>query len=194
MFGYRKNRKLVPTRWSITAVHDIIGEEIKKEIATFDTIDRHLLFSFEHFGNHFEVVLSPGDYSFQLIEIWIKKSFWSPNKTWVGVDGESILRKKGYSVLGGGYYAARLPVLEYMQKLRKKASVLVIREIKPEYYAPLGVWVVEEGVRKGMNKKPQIFESFEDALLTACNRVVTNREVWMRHLSKHRQCTLTSFM
>lgn len=194
MLGYKKNRKLVPTRWSITAVHDILGEEIKKEIAVFDDIDKNLVFSFEHFGNHFEVVLTPGEYSFQLVEIWIKKSFWSPNKTWIGVDYEDITKKKGYSVLGGGYYAARLPVLEWLQKMRRKASVLVIREIKPEYYAPLGVWVVEEGIRKAMSQKPQVFESFEEALSTASNRILTNRKLWRRYLSKHKQSTLIPFM
>ena len=32
--------------------------------------------------------------------------------------------------------------------MRKQYSVLVIREITPEYFAPLGVWVVREGARK----------------------------------------------
>ncbi|RLI75549.1 hypothetical protein DRO97_03000 [Archaeoglobales archaeon] len=194
MFGYKKNRKLVPTRWSITAIHDILGEEIKKEIAVFDDIDKHLVFSFEHFGNHFEVILTPGEYSFQLLEIWIKKSFWSPDKTWIGYDEESITKKKGYSVLGGGYYAARLPVLEWLQKVKKKASILVIREIKPEYYAPLGVWVVEEGVRRATSQKPEIFENFEEALSMASNRILTDKKLWEKYLGKYKQSTLLSFM
>lgn len=187
--GERKSRKLVPTRWSITAVHSIVGEAIKREIAAYKPIDKTLLFNYEHFGNHFEVILSPENYFFQLVEIWQRKSFWSPKEDWIGVDSEDIRPKKEYSNLSGGYYAARLPVLEYLREKRGQASVLVIREIKPSYYAPLGVWVVEEGVRKALKSKPEVFESFDDAL-TAASRRVENKE-WRALVS--RQTSLASF-
>ncbi len=146
MLGIEK--RLVPTRWSITAVHDILGESLKQEVAEFEPIDEAMFFSYEHFGNRFEILILPGEYSFNLIEIWNKRSFWSPDSTWMGYDGETIAKKKRYSILGGGYYAARLPVLKFLRKIRRKGKVFVLREIKPEYYAPLGVWVVEEGVRR----------------------------------------------
>jgi len=53
ILGERKRRKFVPTRWSITAVHSILGEAIKREIADFKFVDKTLLFHYEHFGNHF---------------------------------------------------------------------------------------------------------------------------------------------
>ena len=146
-------RRLVPTRWSITAVHDILGESLKKEIAEFDSVNEAMFFSYEHFGNRFEILILPGRYSFNLVEIWKKKSFWSPDSTWIGYDGETILRKRKYSTLGGGYYAARLPLLEFLRKIRRQGRVFVVREIKPEYYAPLGVWVVEEGVRRALRNR-----------------------------------------
>lgn len=194
MLGEKNNRKLVPTRWSITAVHDILGEEIKKEIADFESVNTYMLFYYEHFGNHFEVILSPGNYSFQLIEIWVKKSFWSPDSTWIGYDREDISKKKDYSELSGGYYAARLPVLEYLRKIKRKASVVVIREIKPEYYAPLGVWVVEEGVRKALTSKPEICESVNEAVEKAATRIRTDKRKWMVYLSPHYQSSLSDFM
>lgn len=194
MLGEKNNRKLVPTRWSITAVHDILGEEIKKEIADFESVNTYMLFYYEHFGNHFEVILSPGNYSFQLIEIWVKKSFWSPDSTWIGYDREDISKKKDYSELSGGYYAARLPVLEYLRKIKRKASVVVIREIKPEYYAPLGVWVVEEGVRKALTSKPEICESVNEAVEKAATRIRTDKRKWMVYLSSHYQSSLSDFM
>jgi len=194
MLGEKDNRKLVPTRWSITAVHDILGEEIKKEIADFESVNSCMLFYYEHFGNHFEVILSPGNYSFQLIEIWVKKSFWSPDSTWIGYDREDISKKKDYSELSGGYYAARLPVLEYLRKIKRKASVIVIREIKPEYYAPLGVWVVEEGVRKALTSKPEICESVNEAVEKAATRIRTDKRKWMVYLSSHYQSSLSEFM
>ncbi len=191
MLGERENRKLVPTRWSITAVHSILGEAIKKEIAEFESIDSTLLFSFEHFGNHFEVVLSPERYFFQLIEIWRRKSFWSPKEDWIGSDWEDARPKKDYSPLGGGYYAARLPVLEFLRTARRQASITVVREIKPSYYAPLGVWVVEEGVRRAMRSKPEVFESFDEALSAAAKRIETEFGKWRSHLC--RQTSLQSF-
>jgi len=194
MLGEKDNRKLVPTRWSITAVHDILGEEIKKEIVDFESVNTCMLFHYEHFGNHFEVILSPGNYSFQLVEIWVKKSFWSPNSTWIGYDREDISKKKEYSELSGGYYAARLPVLEYLRKIRRKASVIVIREIKPEYYAPLGVWVVEEGVRKALTSKPEVCESVSEAVEKAATRIKTDKRKWMTYLSSHCQSSLLEFM
>ena len=193
MLGMQDKRKLVPTRWSITAVHDILGEELKKEIALLPEISETFLFSYEHFGNHFEVILSPGEFNFQLIEIWIRESFWSPDKTWIGYDSEGILPKKDYSILSGGYYAARLPVLEYMRRVGKKGNVIVLREISPSYYAPLGVWVVEEGVRKAMASEPVKFEGLEDALKFAGSRLKTDPALWIGKLKRSVQLTLQSF-
>ena len=194
MLGEKGNRRFVPTRWSITAVHDIIGEEIKKEqIPDYPSVDQSLLFSFEHFGNHFEVILSPGGYSFELVEIWVKKSFWSPENTWIGYDREDIMKKKGYSVLSGGYYAARLPALEYMVRTRRKAAVTVIREIRPDYYAPLGVWVVEEGVRKALKTKPKLFCTHQEALDYCSKNLLTHNGRWLPYLAKERQSSLVDF-
>ncbi len=193
MLGMQKKRKLVPTRWSITAVHDILGEEIKKEIALYPEVDETLLFSYEHFGNRFEVIFSPGEFNFQLIEIWIKQSFWSPERTWIGYDSEGILPKKDYSNLSGGYYAARLPVLEYMQKIRRKGSVIVLREISPAYCAPLGVWVVEEGVRRAVAGNPLKFETLDDAVKAAASKLKTNSTLWVGKLKKSVQMTLGAF-
>jgi hypothetical protein len=194
MLGIQRNRKLVPTRWSITAVHDILGEQIKEEIALFPELDEVQLYSYEHFGNHFEVILSPGEYSFQLVEIWIEKSFWSPDRTWIGFDSEEILPKKDYSPLSGGYYAARLPILEHLRKVKRKAKVTVLREIKPDYYAPLGVWVVEEGVRRAMRGNCRKFENLSDALKDASSRLITPKEKWEINLRKNIQTTLSGFL
>jgi len=187
-------RKLVPTRWSITAVHDIIAETLKKEIVNFDSINEVLLFSYQHYGNHFEVILYPSSYSFQLVEIWIEKSLWSPERTWIGSDRETAGRKKEYSDLSGGYYAARLPVVEHLHRMRRQAGVIVLREILPEYTAPLGVWVVEEGVRKAMNSKPERFHSLDDALNTAERRIKTRRDRWEKHIQLYQQMSLKQFL
>ena len=183
-------KKLVPTRWSVTAVHDILGERIKEEVRDFDTINEVNLFFYEHFGNRFVVIVYPSKYFFQLVEIWIEESFWSPERTWIGVDSESIGKKKKYSELSGGYYAARLPVLEYLKEVRRQAGILVVREITPEYRYPLGVWVVEEGVRKAMKSKPLKFESLSQALSYA-EELTWNKD-WRKMI--FRQTSLDRFL
>lgn len=183
-------KKLVPTRWSITAVHDILGEKIKEEIKDFDEINDVSLFFYEHFGNRFVVILYPSSYHFQLVEVWIEESFWSPERTWIGVDSESRGKKKKYSELSGGYYAARLPVLEYLKEKRRQAGVIVVREITPEYKFPLGVWVVEEGIRKAMKTKPLKFETLHESLSYA-EKLTLNKD-WRKLIFK--QTSLDRFL
>ena len=47
----------------------------------------------------------------------------------------------------GAYYAARLGVLEHLKERGRQAKALVLREITDDYWAPVGVWQVREGVR-----------------------------------------------
>jgi hypothetical protein len=58
----------------------------------------------------------------------------------------------------------RLPVTEYLMKIKKQATILVTREIRPEYYAPLGVGIVRECTRRAMSNPPKKFNSKEEAL------------------------------
>src|SRR3989338_6589100 len=57
VMGLKKNRRLVPTRWSITAVDDTIGKRFIEEIKSFPSIDKFLLFTGNFFGNYYYVML-----------------------------------------------------------------------------------------------------------------------------------------
>lgn len=175
-----KERKVVPTRWSITAVDDMAGKELADRIRDFSWISEIQLFSGTHFGNHFEVLILPRAYSFELIEIWLPKTVWSGESSWIGEDSEGLDGKKGYSPLAGGYYAARLPVLEYLTEIKRQASVFVLREITPDYWAPLGVWVVREGMRKALQNPPQKFDSLEAAVSDLSGRIKTSKTEWVQ--------------
>jgi hypothetical protein len=70
LLGLSTQRKFVPTRWSITAVDDIIGKNLMQEIKDYPTINEYQLFSNEYLANHFEILLIPQIYSFELIEAW----------------------------------------------------------------------------------------------------------------------------
>ncbi len=192
-----QERKLVPTRWSITAVDDMVGKDLLGEIRDYQQLNEVMVFSGGVFGNHFEVVLIPGVFSFELIEVWMPRTVWSGESTWIGADHEDFGGKKKYSDLAGGYYAARLGALEYLQSIKRQAGVFMVREIRPEYWAPLGVWVVREGVRDAFNGVPEKFDSIDKALTDISTRLKTPSSGWLseaKMLSDLRyQRTLDSF-
>ncbi|MGC8609561.1 MAG: Nre family DNA repair protein, partial [Thermoplasmata archaeon] len=82
----------------------------------------------------------------------------------VSMDYEGVYKRKEYANnIGGAYYAARLAVMEYLYSIRRNASIIVLRRVSPDYYAPLGVWVIRESIRKAMRTRPEIFDTIEDA-------------------------------
>ncbi|MBS3815150.1 MAG: hypothetical protein KGY45_01155 [Hadesarchaea archaeon] len=179
LLGNKKNRKLVPTRWSITAVDSQLGNNLLSQVKQYQQFSEIKLFSGEKLGNHFEILFIPDAYSFELIEMWRPNSVWTgKGSTQIVVDQEDWRSSSGYSPLGGGYYATRLPVLEHMNKVRRKASVLAIREISSDYWAPLGVWVVRETARKALSQDPKTFETVEEALSSMASRLKVPRKEW----------------
>lgn len=77
-------------------------------------------------------------------------------------DYEGFNGRKDYaSDTAGGYYAARLSILKKLDALKKKASVLALRFVTNEYWAPLGVWVVREAVGKALDSRGIRFASKE---------------------------------
>ncbi|WP_340819547.1 Nre family DNA repair protein [Methanolobus sp. WCC4] len=174
-----QERKLVPTRWSITAVDDMVGKDLLPGIRDYPQISEVTVLSGGVFGNHFEIVLIPRMFSFELIEVWMPRTVWSGGSTWIEADHEDFGGKRKYSNLAGGYYAARLGALEYLHSIRRQATVFMVREIRPEYWAPLGVWVVREGVREACKSEPEKFESVEKALADISARLKTPSAEWM---------------
>ena len=78
---------------------------------------------------------------------------------------EDFYGRKDYaSNTAGGYYAARLPILEYLEKEKRQASVLVIRIELPTYWASLGVWVCREATKKVLNNKSLKFADMRELL------------------------------
>jgi len=192
-----QERRLVPTRWSITAVDDQVGKELLTKTRDYQQISDIRVFSGEAFGNHFEIMLMPRSFTFELIEIWMPQAVWSGHTSWIESDCEGFGGKKGYSNLAGGYYAARLAALEYLNSIRRQASVFMVREIRPEYWAPLGVWVVREAARVALEAQPRVFESVEESLTDMSSRLRTPSGKWMEKakmlVNNRAQQTLDSF-
>ena len=151
--GRGQGRKLVPTRWSITAVDDTLCKSLKDKIVTEDTLP-YQAFMGDYLGNYFLVLIYDGPFMFHFIEVM-------PNKV-VKEDCESALGRTEYAKeTAGGYYAAKEGVLSYLASIKKQATVVCIRFITDEYYQGLGVWVVRESVKKTMATQSILFSDKE---------------------------------
>ena len=161
LLGAKGQRRVVPTRWSITAVDSNMGNLILQEIKDYDEIDKPTLFQNEYLYNDYQVLLLPRKYQYELIEIDLTESLDRPK---MSSDYEPYLGRKTYaSETAGGFYAARVSILEGLSKMRRQATVLIVREVKPQYTVPVGVWEVRETVRGAFDKPPRKFETEEEA-------------------------------
>ena len=159
------NRRLVPTRWSITAVQDTIGKYLRREILKYDIINEFELYFYEFLGNRYAVLLIPESYAFELLEVWLKGSLFGSEEPQVIHDYEDWRGIKGYAEeTTGAYYAARLSVLEFLRNRRRQARILVFREVTPKYYAPVGVWQIRLGVKKALKNPLGRFNTLQEAL------------------------------
>ncbi|AEH24507.1 Nre family DNA repair protein [Pyrococcus yayanosii] len=157
--------RLVPTRWSITAVQDTIGNFLRRKVLDYPEISHYELYFAEFLGNRYAVLLIPGRYSFELLEVWLKGSLFGSAEPEVLHDYENFRGIKGYAEeTTGAYYAARLSVLEALDKRKRQAKILVFREITPAYYAPVGVWQIRVGIRKALENPVGRFETLNEAL------------------------------
>ena len=166
IMGLGKNRRLVPTRWSITATDDTICKELMKRVKTFNVLDDYRVY-FGHFmGNYYLIMFFPDIFSYELFELYLPGSSWNPgDKIKIGTDYEDYGGRKGYvEQTAGGYYANRLGVAERLISLKRQGSCLVIRFETPEYWASLGVWVVRESTRKTLANEPVVFDTKEGML------------------------------
>jgi len=166
VLGLKKDRKLVPTRWSITATDDMIGKKLLESIRNYKWIENHELFFGEFMGNCYLVMLFPNVFSYELFELYLPGSSWNTGKEIkASTDMEDFYGRKDYaSNTAGGYYAARLPILEYLEKEKKQASVLVIRIELPTYWAALGVWVCREAMKKTLDRKSLKFPDMKELI------------------------------
>jgi hypothetical protein len=180
MLGRKKNRKLVPTKWSITAADDIVSMNLLKKIKDNTVLDCYLVFDFNHLGNYYSIIFIPDDvWNFEMIESWIDTN----GRVHIGSDYESGKNIDHYPSIAGAYFAARLAAAEYLFKKRKKSSVLILREIHPEYFMSLGVWQIREGIRESLKSKGKKFETFDSALKYGVSKTSLSINEWIKNSS-----------
>ncbi|MEM4247252.1 MAG: hypothetical protein QXF14_02935 [Candidatus Woesearchaeota archaeon] len=156
VLGVKEQRKLVPTRWSITATDDMLGKHIIEEIRDCQFADYSAYFG-HYLGNYYLLLFFPDAWSYELFEVYLPG-----DKTQFSTDYEPFGGREEYAFdTQGGYYTVRLAIAEKLREIRRQASVLALRFITDEYSLPLGVWVTREAARKAAQSKPITFASKE---------------------------------
>jgi hypothetical protein len=180
-FGLKFNRRLVPTRWSITAVDSILSKDLMEKVKTFPEIDEYRIYESHYLDNLFEVVMIPNAWSYEAIEAWYPGTVWNPQGQNIVMfsDWETYEGRTTYAEIGGCYYAARLAVCERLLKERRQATVIVLREAHPGYIMPVGVWQVRENVRNAMRQKPFKFNTLDEALKWVASRFQIPLQKWI---------------
>lgn len=166
LLGTGIRRKLVPTRWAVTATDDNIGKMMLDRIRYYPEINEILVFNSEYIGNHYEFLLLPDKFAFEVIEAKMTGSVWNPQGNLLLMqDYEGFNGRKNYAdSVTGAYYVNRLALAEYFEREKRQASCLVMRECRPEYYAPCGVGILREASRQAFLNKPEAFNSVEEAM------------------------------
>jgi len=191
-FGIERNRRLVPTRWSITAVDDIVSKDLMSRVKNYPHVSQFEVYESDYLGNRFEVLLVPDAWSYEAYEAWYPQTLWNPSTNYVSIvtDWEGHSGRWRYASMGGCYYAGRLAVLEHLEKVRRQARVFILREAYPDYILPVGVWQVRENVRNAMRQPPRRYDTMEEALRRVMSRLSIGLHHWLDAGSLLRQ-TLT---
>jgi hypothetical protein len=163
VMGLKKNKRFVPTRWSITATDDMLGKQFLENVKNYPWIEDYELFYGEFMGNQYIILMFPSVWSYELFEMYLPHSSWNPGQEIkASTDMEGYSGRKTYAFdTAGGYYASRFSVLEYLNSIKKQASVIALRVETPSYWAALGVWVVRESVKKALKKEMKFSEREE---------------------------------
>src|SRR6266536_2300084 len=185
MFGESKRRKLVPTRWSITAVDSNLSLKLMSRVRHHPLIDEYRVYKYTYLDNIYVGLLTPEHWKFEWIEAWFEPELLATSFPEVNmaedVEKSSYVSPKGYRPVmlgdsegfrgrktsakpGGCYYSARLAVSEYLDSIGKQAGAMMLREIHPGYIMPVGVWNVRESLRALFKTPFERFDSMDAAL------------------------------
>ncbi|MDD1720228.1 MAG: hypothetical protein LUQ25_09230 [Methanoregulaceae archaeon] len=166
--GNGRDRRLVPTRWSITAVDSTIANSLLAQVRKNQVIDCVQVREFSSLNNHYAVMLVPTAWQYEWMEAFLQAL---GSEDHVFADHESNRGKTEYSSVGGCYYSCKMAVLETLAKEGKQAGAIVLREAR-RGYVPLGVFNVRENVRNAMLQKSVEYEDIPSALADVSQRFV----------------------
>jgi hypothetical protein len=193
--GVGKRRRLVPTRWSITACDSTIGDHLLRGVKRSPVIDSCRVHESSTLNNRYAVLLLPTGWQYEWMEAFLQVM---GNEEVIFADHETGAKKTGYSSVGGCYYSCKMAVLEALAREGRQAGAIVFREAY-RGYVPMGVFNVRENVRNAMRNRPLEFEDMKAALAHISTRMklplrqFVEESTLLRQLMKTRQTTLSSF-
>lgn len=179
--GLEKNRRFVPTRWSITAVDDIIGKDLREKVKYYRPVDQYEIYRTEYLDNRWIIIFTPTLWRYELIEAFYPETTWNPSSNKIAIFGdyEQLQGRSEYASLGGCYYAARLAVTEKLEEKKRQAGAIVLREAHPGYILPVGVWNVRESVRNALKRKPIKLDTKNQVLSFLGSNLDLSLEEWI---------------
>jgi hypothetical protein len=181
-FGLKDQRRMVPTRWSITAVDSTISRVlIEDEVKHKPSINEYRIYEFSHPGNQFMILLTPTSWQYEWMEAWYPGTVWNPKSRHVamGGDWEGYKGRTTYASIGGCYYAVRLATAEFLAREGRQAGVIAMREIQPSFITPLGVWINRECVREAFKEKEVRFNTLNEAMSYIGSKFTIGLENWV---------------
>lgn len=194
--GREQGRRLVPTRWSITACDTMIGDRLLEEVKKCPVLDTWRVHEFSSLHNNYAVLLMPTGWQYEWSEAFLHVL---GNEELVFSDHEGKKKKKtGYSPLGGCYYSCKMAVLEALAQEQKQAGAIILREAL-HGYVPMGVFNVRENVRSAMRQPAQEFEDIRSALSHISEKFTLPLQRFieegnlLKNTLRERQCTLRDF-
>lgn len=181
--GVDKRRRFVPTRWSITAVDDMIGKDLLKTTKYNNTIDEFRIYQWEQLDNRWCVMFMPCSWRYELIEAWYPNTSWNPTGREIEIisDHEFYNGRSDYAQIGGCYYAARMAVNEVLMQENRQAGVVIFREAHPGYVMPVGVWNVRENVRAALRTIPYKYDTLDMALNHVDRVMDIDKKTWIHN-------------
>ena len=182
-FGLKKNRRLVPTRWSITAVDSIVSKALMEKVKQFPELSEYRVYESRYLDSVFEVLMIPARWSYETIEAWYPGTVWNQygRNVFLYSDWEDHKGRTTYAEIGGCYYAARLAVCEKLVDEKRQATVIIFREAHPGYIMPVGVWNVRETVRNAMKQKPLVYNTLSEALKRVASQLRIPLKRWIQN-------------
>ena len=193
--GTKMKRRLVPTRWSITACDSAIGNHLLKQIRGYDLIDCCRVHEFSSLNNYYAAILLPTTWQYEWMEAFLHIL---GKEELIFSDYEINSGKKGYSSVGGCYYACKMAILEALWREQTQAGAIVIREAY-RGYVPMGVFNVRENVRNAMLQPGIEFPDFKNAFKYVSTKLCLplkkfeSESTLLKGAFRTRQTTLASF-
>ncbi len=175
LLGASRNRRLVPTEWSITAVDDILAKDLRRRVLDYPQLGEFRVFGAAALGNNVQVLLFPSSWMYEGLEGWT-----TGHGDQVGADYELTRGRRDYPTsLAGAYHAARLPILEYLDRERRQAGAIAFLEVYRDW-VPLGVWRFRELARRALQGPASKSGRLEESLAEVWKKLRIPAAEWLK--------------